>query len=110
MRAGEPLDSPIQCTLTPGTIVEVSEVRGRHVEFSWDFYMSFVLVDESLLWSIVSLYENSQPVFCFAVVLANVRVCASGNVCFFGYFREEVLVRAESCSIKSTLCLKTENG
>ncbi|CAM9999286.1 unnamed protein product [Ascophyllum nodosum] len=29
VRSGEPLDSPIQCTLTPGTIVEVSEVRGR---------------------------------------------------------------------------------
>lgn len=31
VRSGEPLDSPIQCTLTPGTIVEVSEVRGRQV-------------------------------------------------------------------------------
>lgn len=31
VRLGEPLDSPIQCTLTPGTIVEVSEVRGRWV-------------------------------------------------------------------------------
>lgn len=39
MRAGEPLDSQIQCTLTPGTIVEVSEVRGRHVEFSGHFYI-----------------------------------------------------------------------
>eukprot|EP00904_Undaria_pinnatifida_P007319 jgi/Undpi1/3717/HiC_scaffold_16.g07087.m1 len=29
VRLGEPLDSPIQCTLTPGTIVEVTEVRGR---------------------------------------------------------------------------------
>lgn len=39
VRAGEPLDSPIQCTLTPGTIVEVSEVRGRHVELSGYFYI-----------------------------------------------------------------------
>ncbi|CAM9596601.1 unnamed protein product [Ectocarpus sp. 6 AP-2014] len=29
VRSGEPLDSPIQCTLTPGTIVEVTEVKGR---------------------------------------------------------------------------------
>ncbi|CAN0422065.1 unnamed protein product, partial [Discosporangium mesarthrocarpum] len=29
VRAGEPLDSQIQCTLTPGTIVEVAQVKGR---------------------------------------------------------------------------------
>lgn len=37
VRSGEPLDSPIQCTLTPGTIVEVTEVRGRLV-FNMHFF------------------------------------------------------------------------